>query len=283
MPKLTTIWANAFRELGNIAEAIASYETAIAKRPEYAEALNNLGNILLALQRPDDAVIQFEAALSIEPDFAEAYENMGKALTGLGRLADASKAFENAVKHAPRRARFYHSLTGSKHFAADDPQLAALEALSGNIGTLSIEERINLHFGLSKALADLGQYERSFDQLLSGNLLKRRRIFYDEHAELEMFERIRSVFTPQLMRSKSSVGDRSRVPVFILGMPRSGSTLVEQILASHPRVFGAGELSAIRFAIDGLVGPEGAERPFPEAVPTLAPEQLNQIGKHYIA
>jgi tetratricopeptide (TPR) repeat protein len=274
---------NAFRELGQFAEAVTSYEEAIAKKPEYPEALNNLGNVLLRLERADDAVVRFEAALSIRPDFAEAYENMGKALTGLGRLADASQAFDDAVKHAPQRARFYHSLAGGKHFSAGDPQIADLESLGKNIDALSIEERINLHFALSKALADLGLYERSFAQLLSGNLLKRRRIFYDEHAELKMFERIRSVFTPQLMRAKRSVGDRSRVPIFILGMPRSGSTLVEQILASHKRVFGAGELSAIRLAVDGLAGPEGAERPFPEVIATLAPEQLNQIGKHYIA
>src|SRR5712691_12379642 len=274
---------NAFRELGQFAEAVTSYEEAIAKKPEYPEALNNLGNVLLRLERADDAVVRFEAVLSIKPDFAEAYENMGKALTGVGRLADASQAFENAVKYAPRRARFYHSLAGSKHFSAGDPQLAALESLYQHIGSLSVEERINLHFALSKALADLGQYERSFEQLLSGNLLKRRRIFYDEHAELEMFERIRSVFMPQLMRSKSSVGDQSRVPIFILGMPRSGSTLVEQILASHPRVFGRGELSAIRSAVDDLAGPEGTGMRFPEVVQTVAAEQLNQIGKHYIA
>jgi hypothetical protein len=274
---------NAFRALGQLAEAVASYETAIAKKPEFAAARNNLGNTLQALERPDDALAQFEAAVAIEPDFAEAYDNIGKALTGLGRLADSRQAFENAVKYAPRRASFYHSLALSKQFSIGDPHLAALESLARDIGALRIDERIHLHFAFAKALADLGQYERSFQHLLSGNLLKRRRIGYDEHAELGTIERIRSVFTAQLMHPRRSVGDRSRVPIFILGMPRSGSTLVEQILASHRRVFGGGERPAMRMAVEGLAGPQGSEELFPEVVPTLAPEQLNQIGKRYIA
>ena len=274
---------NAFRALSRLAEAVTSFETAIAKKPEFAAALNNLGNTLRGLERPADAVVQFEAALSIKPDFAEAYANMGSALTGLGRLADASGAFENAVKYAPGTARFYHSLAQNKQFFIGDPHLAALESIFKDIGSLPIEEKIHLHFAFAKALADLGRYKRSFQHLLSGNLLKRRRVVYDEHVELGMLERIRSVFTAQLMRPKRSVGDKSRVPIFIVGMPRSGSTLVEQILASHPQVFGGGERSAIRLAVDSLAGPEGAGPRFPEVVPTLAPEQLTQIGKHYIA
>ena len=274
---------NAFRALGRFAEAVTSYETAIAKKPEFAPARNSLGITLQALERPDDALVQFEAALSIEPDFAEAYDCMGKALTALGRLADARQAFENAVKYAPRRTSFYHSLALSKKFSIGDPHLAALELLAKDIEALRVDDRIHFHFAFAKALADLGQYERSFEHLISGNLLKRRLTGYDEHAELVMLERIRSVFTPQLMRPQRSVGDRSRVPIFILGMARSGSTLVEQILASHPRVFGGGERAAIRVAVEGLAGSQGTETPFPEAVPSLAPEQLNHIGKHYIA
>ncbi len=274
---------NALQSLGQTAEAVASFEKAIATKPGFAEARNNLGNALSGLERTDDAVVQFEAALSIKPDFAEAYDNMGNALTGLGRLAEARQAYENAVKYAPRKTRFHHSLALSKKFSAGDPQLAAFEALSKSTEAFSIEDRIYLHFAFAKALADLGEYERSFEHMLSGNLLKRRRIIYDEHAELGRLERIRSVFTPQLMRPKCRIGDRSQVPIFILGMPRSGTTLVEQILASHPRVFGGGERTAIRLAVDGLADPEGTGTRFPEVVPTLAPEQLNQIGKHYIA
>ncbi len=308
---------NAFRELGDLVEAVTSFEKAIVKKPDFAAALNNLGNTLLELNRrddavvqfeaalsikpdfatalnnlantlleldrPDDAVVQFEAALSIKPDFAEAYASMGKALTGLGRLADAYQAFENAVKYAPRRARFYHLLALSKEFSTDDPHLAALEAMSEEIEELSTEERIHVHFALAKALGDLGKHEPSFQHLLSGNRLKRRWIGYDEHTELEMFERIRSVFTPHLMRTKSNIGDQSRAPIFIVGMPRSGTTLIEQILASHPRVFGGGERTAISSAVDSLAGPEGTGTRFPEVVPTLAPEQLNQIGERYVA
>src|SRR5205823_3791642 len=95
--------------------------------------------------------------------------------------------------------------------------------------SLSGEDRIHLHFALGKALANIGDQRQSFDHLLKGNSLKRQEIVYDEAAVLRVLDRTRAVFTAELMRAKQGQGDPSELPVFIIGMPRSGSTLVEQI------------------------------------------------------
>src|SRR5262249_20864916 len=139
---------------------------------------------------------------------------------------------------------------------------------------------IDLGFALGKAYDDLGEHERSFNHLLASNALKRRRIVYDEAATLGTFARICEVFTPELMREKRDLGDASPVPVFIIGMPRSGTTLIEQILASHPRVFGAGELTNLSKTVESL---DSAPAPFPEAVSSLGGEQLRQLGAGYVA
>ena len=102
-----------------------------------------------------------------------------------------------------------------------------------------------------------GEQQEAFNNILQGNSLKRRQIIYDEATTLQRLERIRKVFTPSLLQEKSGLGDPSEIPVFIVGMPRSGTTLVEQILASHPNVFGAGELAEMGKLAAGVSGPNG--------------------------
>ena len=159
----------------------------------------------------------------------------------LGRFDEAHRAFETAIGIDRKKIAAYYGLGVSKRFAADDPHLAALEALARQPSSLSEDDGIFLHFGLGKAYDDLGQHERSFRHLLEGNRMERRQLVYDEAKALAFMDRCRDFFTPDLLRGKAGHGDPSRVPLFIVGMMRSGSTLVEQILASHPQVFGGGE------------------------------------------
>ena len=136
-------------------------------------------------------------------------------------------------------------------------------------------ERVTLHFALAKAYADLGDAGRCFAQLHAGNALHRATITYDEPAALALFQRIKACFDPALMDRLQAAGHRSAVPVFILGMPRSGTTLIEQILASHPQVHGAGEQEALG---------EGVARwaaGFPEDVPAMPAAALQTLGRDY--
>ena len=263
-------------------EALVHYERSAAIRPDLAEAQNNLGVSLHALNREIEAIAHFTKALVIRPDYADAHANLGLALESLGRIEEATRAFEKAIKHAPTVAKFYHWFFHSKKAIADDRHVAAMIEMARSITSLPCAEQIELHFGLGKVFADLKQYHASFRHLVEGNARKRQEIEYDARATLGMLDRIQAVFTPELMQSKRGVGNRATEPVFILGMPRSGSTLIEQILASHPRVFGAGELDDFSRAVTQLADPLGARTQFPELTRTLADEELVRLGTRYL-
>jgi tetratricopeptide (TPR) repeat protein len=272
----------ALQNLNRSDEAILHYRKALALRPDYAEAHHNLATALQTRNRSDEAIPHYQRALAIKPELVEPYHDLGLALQAVGRIEEACDAFEKAIERAPRNPRFYRSLTVCKHIAAGDPCLAAMEALAEEMASLSEEERIDLHFALGTVFAELGQPGRSFPHLLEGNALKRRQIAYDEAAVLSSFERIRAAYTAQVMRDKEGLGDPASVPVFVLGMPRSGSTLVEQILASHPNVFGAGELSDFDDALGGLGAAEGILSSSPEVVSSLTGDQLRRLGATYV-
>lgn len=264
-------------------EAIEHFRTVLAKRPDSAEAHAQLGNALEAAGHSEEAVACHRQALAIRPEFAQAHNALGFSLISLGRLAEARQAIERAIELAPTVGHFHRTLTMAKRFAAGDAQLAAMEQLARDpAASLDDEGRMELNFGLGKAYADLGRQAEALRHLIEANAAKRKKIKYDEPAALAQFTRIKEAMTPELIERKSGHGVISEVPVFILGMPRSGSTLIEQILASHPAVFGAGELGNFSQAVASLR--DGAEHPkrLTELIPDLSPEQLAEIGRHYL-
>jgi tetratricopeptide (TPR) repeat protein len=272
----------ALRELNCLEEALTSYNKALALKPAYAEALNNRGCVLAELNRPEGALASYDKALAIKPDYATAYEGKAVLLSELGRFNEASDAIEKAIEIAPLSARFYHSLTESKRLARSDSHFRAMEKLAQNMPLLDANEQIYLHFALAKAYADIDDHERSFQWLLDGNALKRKQLAYDEPATLEVLERTRAAFTSELMHRNHGAGDPSSVPVFVLGMPRSGTTLIEQILASHPKVFGAGEINDFSTAMMRLHGLTGDELHLPEDVSIMSGDQLRNLGATYV-
>jgi hypothetical protein len=164
--------------------------------------------------------------------------------------------------------------------APGDPHLRAMQELAQDIGSLDEGEQIDLNFALSKALADVGDKDQSFQRLLTANALKRRRTFYDEAADIGFLERMQTAFTGQMMRNNEGAGEPSPAPAFILGMPRSGTTLAEQILASHPKVFGAGEIPDFARAL-AAIGPVSPLRA-PEAALQMSREQWRRLGAAYL-
>ena len=156
-----------------------------------------------------------------------------------------------------------------------------MEELAQQISSLSNEEQMRLHFALGKALADLGRHDQSFGHLLAGNTIKRQQIVYEEEKVLRSFERAQAEFTPKLVQDSRGLGHPSPVPVFIVGMPRSGTTLVEQMLASHPKVFGAGEVDYFADALAELRGSAGAPLGLAHEVPRVVGAELRQLGAAY--
>ncbi len=266
----------ALKELGRLDEAVASLGRAAAIRPDYAEAHFHLGYGLEQQGRLEQAVACYRQAIAVRPDYADAYCNLGNALIYCGRADEVQQAFAAALRLAPRNGRFHWSVVESRRVAAGDPQIAAMEALAADPG-LPEDDRMQLHFALGKALDDAGDPARAFEHMLQGNALKRARISYDEGAALAWLQRIAAVFSMDLRRLPEGIGDPSSRPVFIVGMPRSGTSLIEQVLASHPQAFGAGECRAMPRVAAGLAAP------FPDAVPGMTVGQLQQVGAAYLA
>ena len=213
--------------------------------------------------------------------YPSAHYNKGNALSEIGQFDAANRALETAVKLAPRTARFYRALLEGKRATPGDPYVQALEGLLQGAASLDRDEQIDLHFGLAKAYAILGDRERSFRRLLDGNALKRKHVVYDEKANFELLRAERAAFTHELMGMNKGVSDTCANPIFIVGMPRSGSSLIEQILASHPQVFGAGEIDDFGKAIVSVTG-IGEAVNSPEYLSRLSPEKLLQIGANYV-
>ena len=230
----------------------------MALQPTYAEAHNNLGAVRRLQGNLEQAAAQFERAVALKPEYAEAQNNLGNIYWEQGKFDEAAAQYDRALALKPDYAEAHYDRSDLKTFRAGDADLAALEALAADPGRLPPGKMLYIHFALGKALDDVGEYGRAFEHLIQGNALKRREIVYDEAAHRQTFQVIAQTFDAALFERLAGVGDPSPVPIFVLGMPRSGSTLIEQILASHPQVHAAGELwnldRVVRSATD-------AERP----------------------
>ena len=269
-------------ELRRPEAALASLDRALAINPNHAIALNHRGGALAELGRSDEALACFDRALAIRPDYAEALENKGSLLAQRGRMGEATTAIDEAIALAPKRAHAYFLSTTYERVEPGDRRLAAMEGLAGEMASLSADDQVDLNFALAKAYRDLGDPERSFPRLAAGAALKRRMVAYDETRALKGFDRAEKTFTRELMSRDAGGGDGSPVPVFVVGMPRSGTTLIEQILASHPKVFAAGEIDDFAKAVEELRASEKIAAPYPELAAEISAEQLRRLGAGYV-
>ena len=246
-------------------EAVAHLERALALKPGFASAHNNLANVFASQDRADDAVVHYERALALKPDYAHAHNNLANIFKHQGKFEDAAAHYGRAIAIQPHYFEAHYGRAEIKSFEPGSADLAALEDLARC-------DDLYIHFALAKALEDCGDYARAWEHFRRGNALKRAQIDYDEDAVLESFKQIAAVFDRALFNRFERQGDPSAVPVFVLGMPRSGSTLVEQILAGHPQIHAAGELTAL----------EKMTADYPQCVPAFDAAALRSLGQAYL-
>jgi tetratricopeptide (TPR) repeat protein len=263
----------------DFARAQAGCARALELRPEHAEAINLMGRIAYEQGRTAEAIAHYRQALARDPKLAGAYNSLGNALRESGDIAAAHAAFRTAVELEPRPTIAFLNFADLHKFTPGDPMLAAMEQLAGKFAVLTETERLWPAFALGKAYDDVGEHARAFENFLVGNRLKRQQIVYDERATLAQFARIEAVFTKEMI-GEARVGEGTPVPVLIVGMPRSGTTLVEQMLASHPEAFGAGELPDLATLTAGLRDANGSE--YPECVATTVRDAVRACGDVYL-
>lgn len=302
-----TALGNALGALGRSNEAAAHYRTAIAINPNLPEPHNNLGLVLAAQARHDEALEQYRAALALRPDYGDARLNLGlsllelkrpaealaafaalgsdpraalgrgSALQGLGRMDEARAAFAEAARRNPDDPQALKAFADSRTLTPGDPAIAQMEALLPR--EFEPMARASLHFALFKAYDDTARFDEAARQLVTANRVWRPHVAYNEKAELNSLARIAELFTPELLQRPAVEADETAV--FVVGMPRSGTSLVEQILASHPAVHGAGELGDLGLVATGGYTPDKRSLAKlindPDALRTVAKEYLGRL------
>lgn len=252
-------------------EAINWLERAVALQPNYTDARVNLANALEALDRYEEAQEQLTRALAVEPHEAQAYGKMGAIASMRGDMDRAIDALRHGLERDGRSGRLYQLLAIAGRLTLDDPAVAGMQNLLARVEELPLDEQIALHFALGSVYTENGRRDLSLEHFIAGNSLKRRFTEYDERATLRNFEEIAATFRAEAMRPLESAGYLTDRHIFIVGMPRSGTTLAEQILASHPQVYGAGELSAFHDAVVDAFARDTA----------LTPAVLQKLGRRY--
>jgi tetratricopeptide (TPR) repeat protein len=242
-----------YLEKDNINSAVKSFEWAIAYNPNYSEAYNNLGTALQKINRFEEAKKQFEKAVSINPEYAQALENLA-ILCGIINLpGEALSNFEKAISINPKLTNSYRNLSKLKKFQQTDPLITEMELLHSN-NNLSISDKVNISFSLAKVYEDLDNPDNFFKFLNEANELRKQVLRYDITQSENFHSAIVNLFkTSQPVLSESTDKFSNIQPIFIVGMPRSGTSLVEQIISSHHTVHGAGELLTLRKIIDPIL------------------------------
>ena len=277
---------NALRDAGRPEAAVERYERALAIRPDYAEAHNNLGVALGDLGHTEEAVAAHRRALELQPDWTDAHAGLGAALQVLGRIEEAIAHYERALDLDPDHARAHHNLAMAREADSAEEEIARLERRLGD-AALTEKDATTLRFALGKLCDDTARFDDAFAHYAAANALKRTELArqglsFDAALHERLVDRLIAAFDRTVFAGRSHLGDPSDVPVFIVGMPRSGTTLVEQILASHSCVFGAGELEHVGHLVTSLAAEIGSGAPYPECVGALDPATAGRLGRTYV-
>ena len=263
------------------AEAAEVLDDVLARDPSNPSNLNLRAAALGRIGDYDEALRLFAELLEIFPSHAKLQMSHGHMLKTVGRQEEGVAAYRKALAVQPDLGEVWWSLANLKTVKFDDADVAAMEAALA--GGPAHEDALHLHFALGKAYDDRKEHERSFHHYAQGNRLRREEMDYDPDEIATQVDRMIEVLTPQFLAAHDGLGDPTPDPIFILGMPRAGSTLIEQILSSHSQVEGTMELPDI----PAMAMREGREvdghiRSWPKAVAQMPPERFAELGAEFL-
>ncbi len=261
------VLAETFAEAHEHDDAIEHFRQVLERKPDMVAALGGLGKAYTAAGKAELALPLFKKATKLQPNHPALRFDHANALIALGRMDDAAALLEENIARGHRVAASYRSLADTRKFSGEPAELGAIIERLGQAG-LEPKDMIALHHAAGKILNDLGRSEEAIDQFQASKVAAGHG--YDVGAYRRQVDTLVAAFTPQLLAAKASLGNPSEVPVFIVGMPRSGTTLTEQICASHPAVHGAGELTKL-----GMVVRSAGYAQAPNGSIQKPPQQLN--------
>ena len=281
-PVTLTLTARVQTRRGNYPAAEEAARRALKAEPKHAEAMVALGQLFHETDRYDEAVKMLEQAIEIAPNSPEARNFYGVALKSVGRLEDGKEQILKALELNSNNYGAYANLNDLVDFK-DAPELVEkMEAIFAANKNHEDPRLMALHFGFGKALEDIGQHPRALDHYLKGAKMKRALLTYNEQDTFKFFDSIMETFNAEVFKNRPFRGLPNDKLIFIIGMPRSGSTLCEQILSSHPAVYGAGEVKYLARAMGQIRDRFPSMARYPQMFNEMEPFHFETIGRSYM-
>lgn len=269
------------QELNRLEEALASYDQAIALKQDYANAHFNRGTTLKKMNRYKDAVASFDKAVALQPGYAEAYNNRGLALLTLGDIPAAEEMFLKAFALKPVLPDPLFNLANIRTYQnVDNAEVKNIHALLQR-PSVPAHVKEHLYFCLGKIHDDCGLYDEAFEWFRLANQIRNSKVAYDSGGAVSLTDNLIEVFSKDFLAQPFSFASDSQSPLFIVGMPRSGTTLMASILSNHPAIATAGELLTIPNFASRLPELTGTSVPYPQAVKQITPALAARLINEY--
>ncbi|RWM37123.1 sulfotransferase [Mesorhizobium sp.] len=269
-----------YLKLSEFTPAIRHIQQALVLKPDLVEALCVLGDAYKAFDKGEMALPLFEKALKIDRDHPVARMGLPRALASLGRMDEAAVYLKKAIERRIAVPAAYNALVHTRKFTEEPPELAAILTDLRDLDHGS-EGAAELHHAAGKLLNDLRRYKEAMDHFKKGNQARGQK--FDLENYRRWVDAMIETFTPELVASMAAYGNPSEVPVFVVGMPRSGTTLTEQICASHPDVHGAGELSKLRRIANAIGLKDGSDANLGKSVATITPDLTRTLAEEHLS
>ncbi|HZD53913.1 MAG TPA: sulfotransferase [Woeseiaceae bacterium] len=273
--------ARMLKEQNRFDEAIALLEEVIRLGPGNPQTHLQLAATLAPAALTWRAIDEYEKALELSPKFAGARLGLGHVLKTVGRQEEAIAAYRECIRLRPDNGESYWSLANLKTYSLSDEDIAAMEKRLAR-DDLTRQSRVNFLFAMAKAMEDRGEFDRAWHYYVEGNGIQRRHEKYDPVTTEVMHDALIEVFDRELLEKNTGLGNEDASPIFVVGLPRSGSTLIEQILASHSTVEGTSELPYVGRVATSLNRNRADGVNYPEAVRELSAEHFEALGRDYL-
>jgi len=281
-PSILTDLGNTLLAAGLTEESIYILRELVEIAPGRAESHYNLGGALKQYGDMAGATAEYKKAVQLQPDFIYALHNLGLTYEALGQLKEGEACYRKAISIQPSFCLAHYQLAKVIKHSKRDNDIILMEKLF-KTEKLSAYDRTLLAHGLGKAYEDLGYYEQALVLFKKANNLKRSTYQYRINDDRAYFEKIKKVFNQTLFKRLVTAGTSEGNSIFVLGMPRSGTSLVEQILASHPNVFGAGELPDLENIFSEKTENPFDDIDFEQLINSTNTQELAEMGREYLA
>ena len=273
----------ALKKQSRLEEAIEQFRQAIRLEPDNIQAHHMLGSTLSMSALTYEAVEAYQKVLELAPNHTGAMLGLGHVLKTVGRQEEAIEAYRNCIRLKPQNGEIYWSLANLKTYRLSDEDIREMQSRVGEADEkVSEESRVNFLFALAKAYEDRGEFDRAWEYYHEGNSSRRMMENYDPVRDEIMNDEFVEVFNRDFLSENTGLGHPSAEPIFVIGLPRSGSTLIEQILASHSQVEGTSELPYAGTVATSLNRNRADGVNYPRAVHELKEEHFKRLGADYL-